>query len=49
MPFVTVQLGQCGNQLGTEFFKSLVDDAFEAPNSYTKEATECYQDLLLEK
>jgi len=29
MPFVTVQLGQCGNQIGTEFFQSLLEDAFK--------------------
>ncbi len=31
MSLITVQLGQCGNQVGTEFFDLLMKDATEIP------------------
>lgn len=43
MPFVTVQLGQCGNQLGTAFFKSLIEDAFTNPKNCSRQSEEDYQ------
>ncbi|XP_067927911.1 tubulin delta chain-like [Watersipora subatra] len=49
MPFVTVQLGQCGNQLGTQFFKSLIDDALDETTGCSKQANEDYQQVLLDR
>lgn len=49
MPFVTVQLGQCGNQIGTEFFKSLTHDAFETSSGCGKAADEAYQTEILDR
>lgn len=49
MPFVTVQLGQCGNQLGTEFFRSLINDAFCTSSGCPQQVEEVYRESLVER
>lgn len=34
MSLVTVQLGQCGNQIGAEFFRALHEEAVAGPPSF---------------
>lgn len=33
MSIVTVQIGQCGNQIGSQFFSTVASDLQSAPNS----------------
>jgi len=46
MPFITVQLGQCGNQLGTAFFNSLMNDTFGKDGSSQTSLDQYQKDLL---
>lgn len=43
MPYVTVQLGQCGNQIGTEFFRTLSEDAFRTRGKSSRSTDEEFQ------
>lgn len=38
MSIVTVQLGQCGNQIGAEFFRTLHEEALAGPPSFRSRA-----------
>jgi tubulin delta len=42
MSIVTVQLGQCGNQLGTSFFQTLADELSTAPPSLANSITNTF-------
>lgn len=49
MSIVTVQLGQCGNQIGTDLFNLLMNDATEVPkysSAETKLNKDYHQDVL---
>ena len=52
MSVVTVQLGQCGNQIGSQFFKTVYSDATGSFNSKSKSASSsntAYRDVSLER
>jgi len=40
MSLVTVQLGQCGNQIGAEFFRTLHEEAVAGPPSFRSRTLE---------
>mmetsp|Transcript_24163 Transcript_24163/g.42930 ORF Transcript_24163/g.42930 Transcript_24163/m.42930 type:complete len:324 (-) Transcript_24163:409-1380(-) len=42
MSIVTIQLGQCGNQLGSSFFQSLADECAAAPHSLANAITNTF-------
>ena len=49
MSIVTVQLGQCGNQIGTDLFNLLMNDATEVPKYSSTETNlnkEYHQEVL---
>jgi hypothetical protein len=45
MSVITIQVGQCGNQIGEKLFDTLVSDCFDAPNSWRKKGLDV-QELL---
>ncbi len=51
MSFITVQLGQCGNQVGTELFDLLMKDAVEAPKytNLSSRENEDYKQQVLQR
>lgn len=49
MSIITVQLGQCGNQIGSQFFKTVHGDATSATKQPASKAGTAYHDTSLEK
>ncbi len=45
MSIITVQVGQCGNQIGEKLYDTIVSDCFDAPSSWTRKALDV-QELL---
>jgi tubulin delta len=45
MSVVTVQVGQCGNQIGEKLFDTIVSDCFDASNSWKRKPLDV-QELL---
>ena len=49
MSIVTLQLGQCGNQVGGQFFQRVVDDMTEKPPKLSKIHYENYVETSTER
>ena len=51
MSVVTIQLGQCGNQIGTDLFKTLMNDANTPPTYSSSNSTlnNDYKQLVVER
>lgn len=49
MSLVTVQLGQCGNQVGYEFFNSLIFDINNSNISFPKKENEYFIETSMER
>ena len=49
MSVVTVQLGQCGNQIGSQFFKTVYNDAAVSLKSGSKSSPSAYHDASMER
>lgn len=43
MSIITIQVGQCGNQIGEKLFDSIVSDCYDTPNSWSKRALDVQQ------
>jgi tubulin delta len=55
MSIITLQVGQCGNQIGEKLFETIVSDCFETPTKWSKRALDvqqllksCNQDYIYE-
>ena len=51
MSVVTIQLGQCGNQIGTDLFNTLMSDATVQPSylSHDTQVDKSYEDEVCER
>ena len=51
MSIITVQLGQCGNQIGEQFFSTLVQDnkSSHAPKTCSKPQNDDYTETSFER
>lgn len=49
MPYITVQLGQCGNQIGTQYFQALTNDIVNSPSGCAQDAEEDYKLTVLDQ
>ena len=49
MPYETVQLGQCRNLIGPEFFKTMAEDAFNPGSSSKRSIDEEYRSEVLSR
>ncbi|XP_002735635.1 tubulin delta chain-like [Saccoglossus kowalevskii] len=49
MSIVTLQIGQCGNQIGGELFSTILEDAFGKASTVSKADNEAYIDEVLER
>lgn len=49
MAVVTVQVGQCGNQLGKQFFSTLMEDVVSNSSATNSRSDKMYEDDVLER
>lgn len=45
MSIVTVQIGQCGNQIGEKLFETIVSDCYDTPSNWSKRALDVQKQL----
>ena len=49
MSLITLQLGQCGNQIGWQFFSTLADDLQSGPDGRYNHIDESYKETCAER
>jgi Tubulin/FtsZ family, GTPase domain len=49
MSLVTLQLGQCGNQIGGQFFTTLADDIRFGPNGRSSHVDHSYDETCIDR
>ena len=45
MSIITLQIGQCGNQIGEKLFETIVSDCYDTPLTWSKRALDVQQQL----